>query len=479
MKTVWGILDFVLCMTWMGLRSQDRGDGLGKAGRIDHFISAINQQDQFMGAVLVGEHGRVIYEKGFGYSNVSAKELFTPSTPCYIGSMSKQFTALGIVLLAEKGALGYDQSIRQYFPDLPECYQPVTIREMLHHSSGLPIFDDYPNMTENDVYEIVKKQTALRFAPGSKFEYCNANYTLLGMLIEKLSGKSLDEFLTAQVFIPCGMKNTYVDEPTVKNRKRAIGYYIFGDVCDYSTYIGGAASIVSTVEDLYRWDSMLYHPSIISAQSLAEVFTPGKNEWDSHDQYGKKGYGFGWFISGDNTNRIIQHDGGFAGFRSYIERQVNQRNSIIFISNVRHSLIGEIREGINNILNDKPYGIPKISGADWIVRRSKETGMKQAILDYKALSKTADSGRYVFSQYQCNSLGYYLLRIDRIDDALLLFSYNTEQFPLSGNVFDSMGEAYLKAGDKAKALVSYKRSLELDPGNSNAADVIKKLQSGQ
>jgi len=135
-----------------------------------------------MGAVLVSEHGKVIYEKGFGFSNVSAKELFTPSIPCYIGSMSKQFTATGIVILAEKGALGYDQSIRQYFPDLPECYQPVTIREMLHHSSGLPIFDDYPNMTENDVYEIVKKQTALRFGPGSKFEYCNANYTLLGML---------------------------------------------------------------------------------------------------------------------------------------------------------------------------------------------------------------------------------------------------------------------------------------------------------
>ena len=431
-----------------------------------------------MGAVLVAENGRLIYKRGFGFSDTKTKEKFTTVTPCYIGSLLKQFTSIGIVMLQGKGKLDYEQPIRQYFPELPECYQPVTIRHMLQHTSGLALFDDFPDMTENDVFKILKQQTSLRFKPGSKFEYCNANYTLLGMLIEKISGKNLDEFLTVNVFIPCGMINTYVDEPLIKNRKRAVGYYLFGDEYNYNTYIGGAASVVSTVEDLYKWDKMLYKPTIISKQSLKEIFTAGQNEWESNT-CGKQAYGFGWFISGDENNKIIQHDGGFAGFRSYIERQVNKHNSIIFISNVRHELIGKIREGIVNILNDKPYTIPQTSGANWIMSNSKEVGMKQAILNYKSITKTKDSSNYYFSERECNSVGYYLVRDNKIDDAIQLFSLNTEQFPRSGNVFDSMGEAYLKVGDKEKALASYKKAFELDPSNGNAADMIRKLQVGQ
>jgi CubicO group peptidase (beta-lactamase class C family) len=449
-----------------------------KSKRIDSFMTAIYNGGQFMGAVLVAEQGKIIYRKGFGFANTKAKEKFTPTTPCYIGSLSKQFTAMGIVILKEKGKINYDQSIRRYFPGLPDCYQPVTIHNMLQHTSGLALFDDFPDMTENDVFNILKQQTSLRFTPGSKFEYCNANYTFLGMLIENISGKTLDEFLAAYVFVPCGMMNTYVDEPSIKDRKRAVGYYLFGDEYNYSTYIGGAASVVSTVEDLFKWDQMLYHPTIISKQSLKEISTPGKNEWESK-VYGKQGYGFGWFISGDDNNKIIQHDGGFAGFRSYIEREINQRNTIIYISNVRHELKDSIREGIVHVLNNEPYTLPKISGANWIMSKAKEKGMKQAILDYQSLSDSKDSSDYYFSERECTSFGYYLLRNKRIDDAIQLFKLNTEQFPNSGNVFDSMGEAYLKASDKVNALASYKRALYLDPSNSNAADIIKKLESGQ
>jgi CubicO group peptidase (beta-lactamase class C family) len=470
-------LSILLSVFILSLKAQEHSAeriSFDKSGKIDSFMSAIHLGGQFMGAVLVAEKGKIIYQKGFGFADIKVKERFKPTTPCYVGSLSKQFTAMGIVLLKEKGKISYDQSIRYYFPELPECYEPVTVLNMLQHSSGLALFDDFPNMMEKDVFDILKKQTSLRFAPGSKFEYCNANYTLLGMLIEKISGKNLDEFLTANVFVPCGMKDTYVDEPSVRNRKRAVGYYIFGDEYNYNTYIGGAASVVTTVQDLYKWDQMLYNPTIISKKSLEEIFTPGKKQWESK-VYGKQGYGFGWFISGDESNKIVQHDGGFAGFRSYIERQVNKHNSIIFISNVRHELIGNIRQGIMNILDNLPYTVPKISAANWIMKKVKETGMNQAIQDYKFLSKTKDSGNYYFSERECNSLGYYLLRNNKMDDALQLFKLNTEQFPNSSNVFDSLGEAYLKAGNKESALSCYKKSLELDPNSGNAADMIKKL----
>ncbi len=165
---------------------------------------------------------------------------------------------------------------------------------------------------------------------------------------------------------------------------------------------------------------MLYHPTIISSLSLEQIFSSGKNEWENKT-YGKESYGFGWFISGDDSDKIIQHDGGFAGFRSYIERQVNKHNTIIFISNVRHGLIGEIREGIVNILNNRQYSIPKISAANRIMSQAKEIGMERAILNFKTLVKTKDSSLYYFSEGECNSLGYYLMRQNKLDEAITPF----------------------------------------------------------
>jgi CubicO group peptidase (beta-lactamase class C family) len=442
---------------------------------IDKLMLAIHQNGQFMGAVLVAENGKIIFEKGYGYADRQAKEKFTPATPCYIGSLSKQFTGAGIGMLKAKGVLDYSEPVRKYFPDLPAFYQPVTILDLLHHCSGLALFDDFPGMTEQDVYAILQKQTALRFTPGEKFEYCNANYTLLGMLIEKLSGKSLDAYLTEYVFKPCGMKNTYVDEPAVKGRKRAVGYYLFGDEYNTTTYIGGAASVVSTVEDLYKWDQALYHPKFMAEETLAEMFTPGKQAW-RNSVYGKMSYGFGWFISGDHADSVQQHDGGFAGFRSYIERQPLRHNTIIYVSNVRHSLKDSIRAAIRYILHDRPYSIPKISGANWIMQQAKEKDVAQAIREYKRVSSGSDSSRYYFSESECNTLGYYLMRNSRTADAILFFELNAERFPGSGNVFDSLGEAWLKAGNKEKALAAYKKALALNPDNKGTADIVKQLE---
>jgi CubicO group peptidase (beta-lactamase class C family) len=445
-----------------------------KSQKINTFISTIHRDGQFSGALVVVDHGKVIYKKGFGYADRKTKELFTTDTPCYIGSLSKQFTAMGIMILAEKGKLAYNQSIRTYFPELPESMQPVTILHLLHHTSGLALFGDFPDMNEKDVFNILLKQQSLRFTPGEKFEYCNAGYTLLGMIIEKVSGETLNDFLTENVFLPTGMKNTYVNSAALRNRKRAIGYYIFGDEYNYDTFIGGAASVISTVNDLYLWDKMLYEPTIISKKSLERAFTSDKFT-NPDDMYGKIGYGFGWFISEKEGKKIIQHDGGFAGFRSYIERQPDQHNTIIFISNVRHSITGQLREGINNILTGKSTVIPKISWANKIIEESDTAGMAQAIADYKLIKNTKAGSRYYFSESEINTLGYYLLNNKRVNDAIQFFTLNIEENPNSSNAFDSLGEAYMIAGNKESAISHYKKSLQLNPLNENARQMIEKL----
>jgi CubicO group peptidase (beta-lactamase class C family) len=445
-----------------------------KSKQINTFISTIHRDGQFSGALLVVDKGKVIYKKGFGYANRQTKEFFTTDTPCYIGSVSKQFTALGIMLLQERGRLNYSQSIRTYFPELPEIMQPVTILHLLHHTGGLALFGDYPDMNEKDVFNILLKQQSLRFSPGEKFEYCNAGYTLLGLIIEKISDQTLNDFLTQNVFIPAGMKNTYVNSAALRNRKRAVGYYVFGDEYNYDTFIGGSASVVSTIDDLYLWDKMLYAPSIIPAKTLEKAFERDKLT-NPDEMYGTKGYGFGWFISEKNGKKIIQHDGGFGGFRSYIERQPQQHNTLIFISNVRHSITGQLREGINNILEGKPYTIPKNSWANKIIEEANTIGMTQAIANFKQNKNNKENSRYYFSESEFNSLGYYLLNNKRVNDAIQFFTLNTEENPTSSNAFDSLAEAYMNTGNKELAISNYKKSIQLNPLNDNAKQMIEKL----
>ncbi|RFS14383.1 serine hydrolase domain-containing protein [Emticicia sp. C21] len=445
-----------------------------KSQKINTFMSTINQDGQFSGALLVADNGKIIYKKGFGYADRKSKEPFITDTPCYIGSVSKQFTAMGIMILEEKGKLEYNQSIRAYFPELPEFMQPITILHLLHHASGLALFGDFPDMNEKDVFGILLKQQGLRFNPGEKFEYCNAGYTLLGLIIEKISGETLNDFLTSNVFTPIGMKNTYVNSAALRNKKRAVGYYVFGDEYNYDTFIGGAASVVSTVNDLYLWDKMLYESTIVSRKTLEKAFASDKFT-NQDDMYGKKGYGFGWFVSENEGKKIIQHDGGFGGFRSYIERQPEQHSTIIFISNVRHSITGELREGINNILEGKSYTVPKRSWANKIIEESNMAGMAQAIADFKLIKNTKASSRYYFSESEVNSLSYYLMNNKRVNDAIQFFTLNTEENPNSSNAFDSLGEAYMTAGNKELAISNYKKSLQLNPLNNNAKQMIEKL----
>jgi CubicO group peptidase (beta-lactamase class C family) len=186
-------------------------------------MTALYNSGQFTGAVLVAENDKLLYEKAFGLADRAKGFPFTIQTKEYLGSVSKQFTAMGIMILKDRQKLTYDQSVRDFFPELPTFMQPVTVRHLLYHTSGLAIFDDYPNMTEKDVFNILRKQDKLRFTPGEKFEYCNAGYSLLGMIIEKVSGQSLNAFMTRNIFQPLGMDHSEVNESTHPDTTRAIG----------------------------------------------------------------------------------------------------------------------------------------------------------------------------------------------------------------------------------------------------------------
>lgn len=452
-----------------------------QSAKIDSLMTALYNRGQFTRSILVARKGEIIYQKAFGLADREKSTPFTLETGEYIGSISKQFTAMGIMILKDRGKLDYSQSVRDFFPELPPFMQDVTIRDLLYHTSGLAVFDDHPDMTEKDVFHILLKQNSLRFKPGTKFDYCNAGYSLLGMIIEKVSGETFADFMERNIFKPLGMAGTHVNQISRRDTGRAIGYTLYGTVNNYDSFMGGNVSIVSTAGDLYKWDEALYHFKLIKPQTLAEAFMPSSAVMKNpaltlkDDLFGDKSYGFGWWIAMHNGAKDMFHDGAFSGYTSYNERMTSNHIDIIELTNLRGSPLYEIRTAIVNIVEEKPYRLPKVPGSLWLSREAAKTGIDPAITRYRILQKSANPD-YDFSENVLNSYAYILLRGGSVDDAIKVFKLNTELYPNSFNVYDSLTDGYEKAGNIKLALANCKKALEIDPANQAEKNRIKALE---
>lgn len=453
---------------------QSEGDSSQISAKLDAFLTELYERGQFTGAVLVSRHGNVIYEKAFGMADRKQKIPFTPDTQEYIGSVSKQMTAMGIMILKERGKLSYRQSVREYFPELPECMQPIRILDLLRHTGGLADFYDFPDMTEQDVFKVLMNQKTLKFEPGTRFQYSNGGYTLLGMIISKVAGQTLNAFLTENIFRPLNMDHTSVNQITARNKERAIGYNLFGSENNYDSFIGGSASVISTVRDLFKWDESFSKSPLVSTQTLAEAFEPSIVQKD--DSYGERSYGFGWWVGEYNGQKVLFHNGSFGGYKAYNEILTGDRINIIHLSNLRHSSMMGIRAAIIDILNGKPYkSLPRSIGA-WIYREMQAEGADSMIRLYRQIKGSAVQDGFDFGEGELNSLGYHLMRSDRVDDAVKIFTLNTDVYPESANVYDSLGEAYLKAGNKELGLKNYLKALAIHPDDKDLQQRIANIR---
>jgi len=451
-----------------------KGDSSQISTKLDAFMTELYEHGQFTGAILVSRHGNVIYEKAFGMADPKRKIPFTPDTQEYIGSVSKQMTAMGIMILKERGKLSYGQSVRDYFPELPESMQSVRILDLLRHTGGLEDFYDFPDMTEQDVFRILMKQKTLKFEPGTRFQYSNGGYTLLGMIISKIAGQSLNAFLTENIFRPLKMVHTSVNQITARNKERAIGYDLFGSENNYDSFIGGSASVISTVRDLFKWDESFAKSPLVSAQTLAEAFEPSIVQKD--DTYGERSYGFGWWIGRYNGQMTLFHNGSFGGYKAYNEILIGDRINIIHLSNLRHSSMMGIRAAIIDILNGRPYKpVPRSIGA-WIYREKQAAGADSMIHLYRQIKGSAAKDGFDFGEGELNTLGYHLMRSERVDDAIKIFTLNTEVYPESANVYDSLGEAYLKSGNKELGLKNYQKALAIHPDDKDLQQRIANIR---
>src|SRR6187401_975010 len=330
--------------------------------------SLFNAQKHFSGVVLISENGKTIYQKAFGYREFADQIPLQTADIFELASVSKQFTAMIIMMLKEKGKLNYDDSVSKYL-DIP--YKGITIRNLLTHTSGLPdyqeIMDKYWDKSKvagnPDCIEYLNKYAPPKhFEPGEKYEYSNTGYMLLASIAEKASGKDFIDLCRNWIFRKLKMKSTDIRtlEEKKATRNFAIGHvyveernkWVRADSfpsSNYTIWLGnrkGPGRVSSTASDLLKWDQALYTEKLIKQSTLQEAFTPMKlNDGTISD------YGFGWSLRTDSTSgKIVQHNGDNPGYKTQIIRYIDKKKTMIILNNNAHRNFNSIIKQLEAML---------------------------------------------------------------------------------------------------------------------------------
>jgi CubicO group peptidase (beta-lactamase class C family) len=473
-RTRFSFAPVVTCILVLVILASDCSDN-SKAEKIDGLLSYCHEEGMFNGTALVAEDGGSIYNKAFGFANRETGELLNTNSPFYLGSVSKQFTAMAIMILREQGKLGYDDELASYLPEFPSYAETVTIRHLLTHTSGIANYTDFnikkPGLTNQDVLDFLVERKHLDFNPGEGYSYSNSGYVLLAMIVEKVSGMRFAEFLEQWIFGPLEMDLSFVyNEADPRINDRAVGYDMFGDKDDYNLLTYGPGGIFSTTRDLFKWDKALYTEALVKRETLAEAFTPYKLADGSFTDYG-----FGWAIKENDTGTTVRHAGGQAGYLTWIERQLSDRNTIILLTNNGSGTpIRAIANAVEGILGGKEYKLPPKPIAIELLDVINKENVDVAIDRYHEL-KRSHRDSYDFGDTQLNDLGYHLLQKNRIAEAIRIFKLNVEAFPDESNTYDSLGEAYMANKDYGLATKNYEESLARDPDNAHAVEMLRVL----
>lgn len=312
---------------------------------IDAIFAAWDRSDSPGCALAVIREGEIIYSRGYGMADLEHDIPITPKSVFYIGSVSKQFVTTSLLLLEEEGKLSLDDDVRKYIPELPDYGHPITLRNLVHHTSGLRdnltlwelsgrnMIDDIP---EDEVFEMICRQQGLNFVPGEDYAYSNTCYFLMSIIIERVSGQRLRAFAEERIFRPLGMKNSQFNDDNRRILKnRAFGYTELDDDSIGNLIMRfdlvGSGGLYSTVEDLYLWDQNFYNNQLGSqGQALVEQLqTNGRyNNGEEVD------YAFA-MINGEYRGlRTIHHTGSMGGYRAVYLRFPDQQFSVIILGNL-------------------------------------------------------------------------------------------------------------------------------------------------
>lgn len=340
----------LLCVAVAQLQSATNSMGSDK---IDGILTSAGLKSTNIpgAAVLVVKDGKIVFERGYGVTELRSPSKIDERTNFRLASVTKQFTAMAIMLLVRDGKLRYDEPLTAIFPDFPAYGRAITIRMLLNHTSGLEDYEDLMptpdakvpveqvQIQDAGVVELLQHQSSTKFRPGSKWEYSNSGYVLLGVIVERVSGESLPDFLHDRIFSPLKMNST-VAYVRGKNEvpNRAFGHTLENgmwkqtDQSPTSATLGDGG-VYSSLEDLAKWDRVLRNNSLLSAGDMRAALTPVNVPGVVEPEGTPADYGFGWFLNSYKGHQRMWHYGETVGFRSAIQRFLNDDLTIIVLCN--------------------------------------------------------------------------------------------------------------------------------------------------
>lgn len=419
--------------------------------------------------------GKIVWSKGFGFVNAETKEPVTNETIFEAASLTKVVFAYGVLKLVDEGKLGLDTPLNKYLGDNYEVapddtrINQITARRVLSHTSG------FPNWRSDE-----NGKLPINFTPGEKFSYSGEGFVYLSKVTEKISGLKLEDFMQKTVLQPLGMTNTsflWQDkfEKNAAFRHDLIGTKLFRN---QGKFANSAASLRTTAVDYAKFIAALLNGKGLKKKTFAEMF---KLQINVNEKSPQVFWGLGVGLETVGKEKYLWHWGDQGDTKAYFTADLKGKNAVVYFANATNGL-----SITKEILDDAIGGThPAIAYLDYarydndgdrkLLRAIMEKGATESLKSY--LEQRTQQPATAIPGYRINSIGYALLRMKKIDEAIEVFKQNTLDFPDSANFWDSLAEGYMTKGDKESAIRYYEKSLELNPHNRNAVEQLKKLKN--
>ncbi len=468
--------------------------------RLDAFTAALNETvpaylNTFEvpgAAVALIRNGEIVFARGYGYADVEKHRPVTTQTGFNIGSISKTVAAWGVMQLVEQGKIELDAPVWQYLTRWqlpPSAFDAsgVTVRRLLSHTAGLSLHG-YPGFGPDDELPTLEaslsgdtngsEDVRLIMEPGTQWKYSGGGYTLLQLLVEEITGQSFAEYMQEAVLQPLGMqRSSYALTPAILAGS-SLAYDEFGEPTPNPRFTAqAAAGLHTTVEDLATFAAAaVANPQgevpgrgLLQPETVALMTTPAPA---SDSTYGL-GYGVNAF---HDDLLIVGHGGANRGWHAVFQIVPATGDGLVVVTNGSNGWNVHRQVTCDWMAWQTGSRPPcQVSIAAALVGTLKHEGVEAALQRYAYL-KREHPDDYRFTEWELNRLGYGLLSMDRVHDAIAIFKRNVEEYPAAANPYDSLGEAYVQAGEKELAILNYQKSLELDPENTNAVRMLEELE---
>ena len=448
----------------------------GVESKIDNFLKWYTDKDLFSGVVLYAEGGKITYNKAFGFANHEDSIVNTIETKFNIGSLNKDFTNVIILQLLAEDSLKLDDPIGKYVSGFDKkILEWITIRHLIRHEGGFGDYGMHPDYqkdhkkykTIDDILNLVISEPLL-FKPGTDLYYSNSGFIILGKIIENITNKPYADVLQHRIFDPLDMKNTYYSNlDTLTNKatgymKSATGKLI--NSIQFEDYANPAGGCYSTTDDLFKFYNTLENTDLLLTDPYKKIMYVNANPdikltWEK--------------IITDETI-FNAKAGGLEGFNAMVIEWMVKGEIAIVLSNYDEPIAENVGKGIFSIMRNLEPEKPKTPVRQYVYNILQQFGYEYISVHYDSLMK---SQNYQYEDpWLLNQVGYDLLHEKLFEEAIHIFRLNVKRYPKLANPYDSLGEAYMMAGENELAIENYVKSLELDPKNQNAVKMITKLK---